>query len=139
MSFVRHPVAIGKLTGFLFGLAGFFALPVLIPGIEAHVQWGFLLWYLTFGAVVGVFGASPRPEFIPVPVPWWLRAPLVGAWLNFVLSLFAYQVAFFWGGDLLHSPQLFILMGAAVGLLVGIAVAVFGKSGAGGGQTTAGG
>lgn len=137
MSLFRHPVAIGKLIGLLAGIAGFFMVPALLPEASARLQWGILLWYLTFGAVVGAFGTSPQPGFIPVRVSWWLRAPLTGAWMNFVLTFFAWDwmkallVAYFDGAGPLTSPWWFVAEGAIIGLLIGLAAAVFAKSGAG--------
>lgn len=138
MSLLRHPVAIGKLIGFLVGLAGFFMLPELLPDAPARLHWGILLWYVTFGAVVGAFGTSPQPEFIPVRLPWWLRAPLIGAWLDFVLTFFAWDqmksllVAFYGGTGPLTSPWWFALEGAIIGLLIGYVATKLGKSGQGG-------
>ena len=130
MSVFRAPLAIGKLGGFLVGLAGFFLLPVFMPDAEPRLQWAVLLWYLTFGAVIGVFGVARNPPDMPVRVPWWLRAAGVGAWLNFVLSLFAWNtlktmsVAFYdragiEAGSVLSSPYWFALEGAIVGLFIG--------------------
>jgi hypothetical protein len=60
-----------------------------------------------------------------MPLPWWFRAPVVGAWMNFVLTFFAYDVmeelmiAFFGANGLLSSPFWFTLEGAIVGLVIG--------------------
>ena len=136
LSLLRHPIALGKLTGFAVGLAVFFALPAVIPDIDQNVRWGFLFWYLTLGAVIGSWGVSPQPEFIPVRVPWWLRAPLIGAWMNFVLALFAYDVSFFTGSGLFvspaglfTSPAGFVFSGAIIGLLIGFVGTKWGRTG----------
>jgi hypothetical protein len=136
LSLLRHPIALGKLTGIAVGLAVFFALPAIIPDIESNVRWGFLFWYLTFGAIIGSWGVSPQPEFIPLRVPWWLRAPLIGAWMNFVLALFAYDVSFFTSSGLFvapaglfTSPAGFIVSGAIIGLLIGFVGTKWGRTG----------
>jgi hypothetical protein len=49
-------VAIGKGIGFLVGLAGFVLLPYFLPEVGWLLRWGILLWYTTFGAIIGVFG-----------------------------------------------------------------------------------
>lgn len=137
MSLLRHPVALGKLIGLCAGLAGFFMLPALLPEASVRLQWGILLWYLTFGAVVGALGTTPQPDFIPLRITWWLRAPLVGAWMNFVLTFFAWDwmkallIAYFDGSGPLTSPWWFVAEGAIIGLLIGVVAALLGKSRAG--------
>lgn len=121
--FVR--IAVGKLVGFLIGLAGFIALPYLMPEASWQLRWGILLWYATLGAVIGVFGVFNRHPVFELPLPWWFRAPLVGAWMNFVLTFFAYDVlqvamrSLFGPGSPLTSPFWFVAEGAVVGLVIG--------------------
>ncbi len=58
-------------------------------------------------------------------MPWWFRAPLLGAWMNFVLTFFAYDVmeemmiTIFGVTGALASPFWFTLEGAIVGLVIG--------------------
>lgn len=143
MSVIRTPLALGKLAGFLVGLAGFFTLPVFMPDTAPRLQWGVLLWYITFGAVIGTFGAARQPLDMPVRIPWWLRAVGVGAWFNFVLSLLAWDtlktvlLSFY---DYLNvdvsgplaSPLWFALEGAVIGLLIGFIVTSLGRERSGG-------
>ena len=49
-------IAIGKGLGVLFGIAGFIFLTVYPAGTGELLRWGILLWYATFGAIIGVFG-----------------------------------------------------------------------------------
>ncbi len=84
-------IAIGKGIGFLFGLAGFLLLPSFLPDAGWLFRWGILLWYTTVGAIIGVFGVYTRHPILKLPLPWWFRAPFVGAWMNFVLTFFAYD------------------------------------------------
>ena len=77
-------IAIGKGIGFLFGLAGFLLLPLFLPDAGWLLRWGILLWYTTVGAIIGVFGVYTRHPILKLPLPWWFRAPIVGAWMNFV-------------------------------------------------------
>ena len=84
-------IAVGKGVGFLIGLAGFIIMPMLWPEAPELLRWGILLWYATLGAVVGVFGVLNYHPLLMLPMPWWVRAPLVGGWMNFVLTFFAYD------------------------------------------------
>ncbi len=127
--------AIGKAVGSAVGLAGFFLLPVFAPEAGWLIRWGILLWYTTLGAIIGVFGVFTWHPVLKLPMPWWFRAPLLGAWMNFVLTFFAYDtmkdilVAMFGAEGVLTSPFWFTLEGAVVGLLIGYLATRFGGEG----------
>ncbi|UCD68100.1 MAG: hypothetical protein JSW48_15165 [Betaproteobacteria bacterium] len=118
-------VAVGKAIGLAFGLAGFVFIVALYPETGWLTAWGILLWYTTVGAIIGVFGVFTYHPVLKMPLPWWFRAPMVGAWMNFVLTFFAYDVmeelmiAFFGANGVLASPFWFTLEGAIVGLVIG--------------------
>ena len=69
-------------------------------------------------------------------MPWWFRAPLLGAWMNFVLTFFAYDAlasmmtSLFGAAGLLTSSFWFVAEGALVGLLIGFCATRFGGEGA---------
>ncbi len=129
-------IAIGKGIGFRVGLLGFLLLPFFLPEAGWLIRWGILLWYTTLGAVIGVFGVVTYHPVLKLPMPWWFGAPLVGAWMNFVLTFFAYDtmkdmlVAMFGAEGVLTSPFWFTLEGAVVGLLIGYFATRFGGEGA---------
>ncbi len=128
-------IAVGKGVGFVVGLAGFLLLPYLAPEAGWLIRWGVLLWYTTLGAIIGVFGVVTWHPVLKLPLPWWFRAPCLGAWMNFVLTFFAYDtmkdmlVAMFGADGALTSPFWFTLEGALVGLLIGYAATRFGGEG----------
>jgi hypothetical protein len=119
-------IGVGKLTGFAVGLLGFIFLPFFWPAADLYARFGILFWYTTVGAVVGAFGVvtSLRP-WVDTTLVWWVRDILVGAWMNFVLTLFAHDMmravlaAVFGQHGTLQSPYWFVLEGALVGLLAG--------------------
>lgn len=118
-------IGIGKAVGLLIGIAGYFLLPWLTGEPDPMLQWAFLLWYITIGAFVGVFGVYNWHPVLQLPMPWWLRAPLIGAWMNFVLLLFIHDrivnlmLAIVGSGSVLSSPGWFVVEGALVGALIG--------------------
>ena len=118
-------IAIGKGVGFLFGLAGFITLPYFLPEPNWMLRWGILFWYPTVGAVIGVFGVYTWHPVLHLPLPWWFRAPLIGAWMNFVLAFFAYEqlermlIHMFGVNGLLQSPFWVVPEGVIVGLIIG--------------------
>jgi hypothetical protein len=128
-------IAIGKGVGFAVGLAGFIFLPFFVPEAGWLIRWGILLWYTTLGAIIGMFGVFTWHPILKMPMPWWLRAPILGAWMNFVLTFFAYDtmkdmlIAMFGPEGFLASPFWFALEGALFGLLVGYLATRYGGEG----------
>ena len=118
-------VATGKTIGLLFGLAGFAVIPLLWPEADLLFRWGILLWYSTLGAIIGVFGVITHHPVLRLPMPWWVRAPILGGWMNFVLTFFAYDAmaaamtSMFGTASGFTSPFWFTLEGAFVGLVIG--------------------
>jgi len=110
-------------------------LPVIWPEAPLILRWGILLWYMTLGAIIGMFGVFTRHPVFGFPLPWWVRAPLLGGWMNFVLVLFAYDVmekfmiSFFGPGGLMTSPFWFVLEGAIIGLVIGLFATKIGGEG----------
>lgn len=118
-------VALGKGLGFLIGLAGFAVIPYIWADASIQFRLGILFWYATVGAVVGMIGVWSRHPVLNFPMPWFIRAPVVGAWMNFVLTLFAEAQfrtmleAMFGPGGAMTSPYWFVLEGALVAALIG--------------------
>ena len=114
-------IAIGKAVGFIIGLIGFITLPYFLPDAGWMIRWGILFWYTTVGAIIGVFGVFTYHPILKLPFPWWVRAPLLGAWMNFVLVFFAYDtmqtllLSVFGTGGAFNSPFLFAVEGAVIG------------------------
>lgn len=128
-------IAIGKSIGLLVGVIGFFTLPLISPDSGLMLRWGFLLWYVTLGAIIAIFGIMDRHPFLAMPMPWWINGPFVGGWMNFVLAFFGYDTIarmmldVFGPGAAVQSPFWIVLEGAVFGLLVGYAAARFGGEG----------
>jgi hypothetical protein len=128
-------IAVGKTVGFVFGLAGFILLPYFLPDAGSLLRWGILFWYVTVGAFIGVFGVVTYHPVLKLPMPWWFRATLVGAWMNFVLTFFAYDamgdmiLALFGQDGVISSPFWFTVEGAIIGLVIGYFATRFGGEG----------
>ncbi len=128
-------IAIGKTIGFVVGLIGFFSLPFIWPEADLFLRWGILLWYTTLGAIIGVFGVMTYHPLLNIPLPWWVRAPFLGGWMNFVLVFFAHEVMgkmlvhMFGAGSVLASPFWFVAEGAIIGLIMGYFTTRFGGEG----------
>lgn len=128
-------IGIGKGVGFIIGLIGFIAMPYFLPETGWLIRWGVLLWYTTMGAIIGVFGIFTWHPVLNLPLPWWFRAPLLGGWMNFVLTFFVYEkfeamlMSIFGNNRFLTNPFWFVLEGAIVGLLIGYLATRFGGEG----------
>ena len=128
-------IAIGKAVGLFFGLVGFIFLPYFWPDVSLLLRVGILFWYITLGAIIGVFGVMTYHPILRLPMPWWIRAPLIGGWMNFVLTFFAYEamqtmlIAMFGYDGALNSPFWFVVEGAIIGLIMGYLATHFGGEG----------
>ena len=129
-------IAVGKLIGFSIGLIGLVTIPLLWPDSSWMERLAFLFWYTTVGAFVGFAGVFTWHPVLRMPMPWWFGAPLIGAWMNFVLTLFIYDRLAVMMHDLfgaqgpLLSPWWFVAEGALVGLLIGYFATRYGGEGA---------
>lgn len=122
--FVR--IAIGKSVGFILGLIGFVLMPYWLgPEIDAHLRWGVLLWYTTLGAIIAAFSPFHYHPFLKITLPWWVLAPLVGAWMNFLLALMAFdslkKIMVQLSGEqgFFQSPYWISTEGAIAGIIIG--------------------
>jgi hypothetical protein len=128
-------IAIGKLIGFALGLIGLVVIPILWPDSGWMERIGFLFWYTTVGAFIGVIGVFTWHPILKLPMPWWFRSTLIGAWMNFVLTLFIYDrlavmmLELMGENGLFMSPFWFVAEGAIVGLLIGYFATRFGGEG----------
>lgn len=128
-------IAIGKAIGFVIGLAAFFVVRTMVPELGPMFPWAIMFWYATLGAIVGVYGVFTYHPILQLPMPWWFRAPVIGGWMNFVLTLFIYDEIKTFMASILGptfgamSPFWFVLEGALVGLLIGYFATRFGGEG----------
>jgi hypothetical protein len=128
-------IAIGKAVGLFFGLIGFISLPYFWADASWLLRWGVLLWYTTLGAIIGVYGVFNYHPILKLPLPWWVRATFIGAWMNFVLTFFAFDtmqtmmLSIFGENGFMTSPFWFVLEGAILGLIIGYLATKFGGEG----------
>ncbi len=117
-------IGCAKMVGLIVGLIGFFMIPSLWPGESMWLRAGILLWYTTFGAVIGVFGIFDYHPMLKFRMTFWFRGLVFGAWLNLVITILMYdklsllmqQLDGAFGG--LQSPFWFVVEGALLGLVI---------------------
>ena len=125
-------IAVAKLVGFAIGIAGFFVMPAF--GIDdMKLRLGVLFWYVTVGAFIGMAGVMTLHPILKIRMSWWFIGPWIGAWMNFLLILFAWDVLVpimaensFMG---LTSPWWGVAEGAVVGLILSGLATLFGGEG----------
>ncbi|WP_282167398.1 hypothetical protein [Shewanella japonica] len=128
--------AIGKLIGLVIGLLCFWIIPLFSPDTNTQFLWGILLWYITFGAIIGLVGVFDYHPILKISLPWWLTAIVMGGWLNLVLTLLAYDqiqammVAIFGFNGVFQSPFWFVADGLFAGFIIGFAATKWGGYGA---------
>jgi hypothetical protein len=99
------------------------------------LRFAVLFWYTTLGAIIGIFGVFTYHPVLKVSMPCWFRDPFLGAWMNFVLTLFAYEpmkvilanMTIMQG--VFVSPFWFVLEGAIIGWIIGYFAKRFGGEG----------
>lgn len=117
-------IAIGKSIGLLIGLSAFIFIPYFLPEANATLRWGVFLWYIIFGAVIGVFGVYTKIPVINITMPWWIRGAYIGAFLNLSIALIAYDtlgllmLSIFGVDGLISSPFWVVLEGAVIGFVI---------------------
>ncbi|MFK7780553.1 MAG: hypothetical protein QM490_05470 [Candidatus Gracilibacteria bacterium] len=114
-------ITIGKTVGLIFGGVAFFLLPLVFIEIDILFRVAIWFWYISLGAIIGLFGIMDRYVIFNFSIPFWLRGVFLGAWMNFVLVIFLYndlvilmQGSYFEG----YSPFLIIVEGMIFGLIV---------------------
>lgn len=117
-------IVVGKGVGLLFGLSGFALIPYLTADDGYFLRLGFLLWYITVGAMIGLCGVMTHHPLFKYPVPWWLMGIWVGSWMNLIVVFLAYDhlhsmmISLVGENEILSSPFWFVLEGAIVGLVI---------------------
>ena len=119
-------ISIGKALGVAFGAAAFFLLP-LYGETDLVFRIGILFWLATTGAFVGIFGVMTHYPVLNMPMPWWLRGPMVGGFLMLNLWLVARErldaiAVNMMGTDSVFSSGAWVI---ADGLVIGLIMAAF--------------
>ena len=125
-------IVVGKLIGFLIGVAGFIAAPSF--GIDdMKIRIGLLFWYAAIGAFIGMAGVFTWHPMLKMRMPWWFMGAMIGAWMNLLLILFAWDTfaalmadGVFWG---VTSPWWGVTEGALIGLVIAGLATLFGGEG----------
>ncbi|WP_343563995.1 hypothetical protein [Kiloniella sp. b19] len=133
-SIIRR-IVVGKSVGLVFGAMAYASLSYLFANPDELLGIGLILWYVTLGGVIGISGVFNQHAILVSPIPWWFRAPVIGGWMNFVLTFFTYQqmeavlVSLFGIESKLSNPFWFVMEGAVVGLLIGFCATKAGGEG----------
>lgn len=125
-------VVMAKTVGLVFGIAGFIAVPFLLPEVSVLTRIGILLWYPTLGALIGLVGVFDLHPVLMFRMPWWVRGPMVGAWMNFVLVFFAFDTLRLFLDEMTLnylSPFVFVVEGGLVGAVIGYVATASGGEG----------
>ena len=96
---ITRRLFVAKTLGLLLGICGYLFAPVFLGDyISPYLQWGILLWGLTFGTIIGLMGVITECPFWKHCLLYrWntlrpiLRGGFVGAWLEFVLVILLYD------------------------------------------------
>ncbi len=123
-SYLLKRVGSAKMIGMVIGLAGFLMIPSIWPNESVWLRIGILLWYTTFGAIIGIMGIFDRHPLLKCRLPFWFRGPVFGAWLNLVLAFLMHDKLMVLMPQLegilagFKSPFWIVAEGAAAGLII---------------------
>ena len=133
-TYLLKRIGTGKALGFVIGLAAFFMVPVIWPGESMWLRFGVLLWYTTFGAMIGVLGLFDFHPLLKIRLSFWFRGLVFGAWFNLLLSVLMHDKFSVLLAEMdgimanFGNPFWIVAEGAVVGLLIdGITTAVAGE------------
>ncbi|MFA5917854.1 MAG: hypothetical protein WC850_06500 [Candidatus Gracilibacteria bacterium] len=88
---ITQRVGLGKGIGLIFGGFAFFIIPMILNNTSLFLRFGVWLWYITLGALIGIFGVMDNYPYLKLKIPFWFRGIMLGGWMNFVISLIAYN------------------------------------------------
>ena len=123
-------IAIGKMVGFIIGIMTVDSLSSLVPNISLMFQIGMVLWYTTFGAIIGIFGISTKHPLLNFHLSWWVRSFIIGMWMHLILTFFAYNelsnfvITIFGKDGFTQSPFWFVPQGGFIGVIMGYFITV---------------
>lgn len=121
---LTYRIGLGKAIGFAIGITAFYLIPYFVSDASFIFRSAVLFWYPTLGAIVGVFGLFSYHPIFNFSIPWWIRGAIIGAWMNFVLTLFAYDqigtviLAIMGEYSAYISPFVMVVEGALVGVFM---------------------
>ena len=123
-AYIVKRIGTAKVTGLVIGLIGFFGIPAFWPDESMWFRAGVLLWYTTFGAIIGLFGLFVEHPMFGFRMPCWFRGIVFGFWLNLVLVFLMHDkfTALLsqmegWGANF-SDPLWFAVEGSVMGLLI---------------------
>ena len=128
-------ITIGKILWLITGICSFFTLVYFLNIENSLFVWGIVIWYTTVGAIVGMFGVYTSHPILKLPMPWWVRGPIIGGWMNFLLTFFIYEqleiifISTFNSKSLFSNPFWFTFEGALVGMIIDYFSTRFGGEG----------
>ena len=129
-------IGYGKILGLVVGIIAYFALTKLAPETDFAFRFGFLIWYLTLGAVVGLMGIFTNNPLFNLNISWWMRGLITGAWFNFVLLMLIYDdisaisLPIFGAQSIFSAPWWFVIEGAFIGVIIDYFLTRFAGEGA---------
>src|SRR5680860_1694955 len=126
-------ITITKSIGALVGLTGVIVIPLYYPAANWQFLLGILFWYTMLGAFIGLAGAFNWHKIVNMPLAWWFRGPVYGAFWNLLLVLLMPEKLseIIQMVDIVNlaSPWWFLVEGAIIGFIMDWAATRFAGEG----------
>lgn len=133
-SLIRR-AAIGKTIGLVFGLISFFIVPMITPEVTLTFRFGVALYLIMMGGFIGIMGVFTYHPVLHMPMPWWVRGPMIGGFMMLVLWMIAQPqfdavaIAMFGENSIFSSGAWSIVDGLVIGSLMSFLATRFGGEG----------
>lgn len=112
---------IWKSIWFIIWLLAFIFIPFVFKDADLLLRLWVLFWYITFWVIIAIFWVMDKDPYFGFKMKFWFRWMILWWWLNFVLSLFAYnQLILLMKWTILDwfSPFIIVIEWMIIGLII---------------------
>lgn len=84
-------IALWKAIWLVFWWIAFLAIPYILNDTDIFLRLWVWLWYITLWAIIWVMWIVNEHPFFKFKFPFYIRWPILGWWMNFILVLIWYN------------------------------------------------
>lgn len=88
---ITQRVGLWKGIWLIFWWMAFFIIPMILNNASLYLRFWVWLWYITLWALIWIFWVMDNYPYLKLKIPFWFRWIMLWWWMNFILSLFAYN------------------------------------------------
>jgi hypothetical protein len=88
---ITQRVGLWKGIWLIFWGFAFFIIPMILNNTSLFLRFWVWLWYITLWALIWIFWVMDNYPYLKLKIPFWFRWIMLWWWMNFVISLIAYN------------------------------------------------